>query len=138
MEQQQETKLDVELTVEEQIESAYKISVTKQKGFNKMVGETIGYYIDSLTKSGVTGNQRQIIKKSLIRAILFAFDHGINITNADIAQRGQDLAKLENQLAAQLVHLKENTMLLLAYNMRKQEQTAASAAEENTNATENI
>lgn len=137
MEQQQETKPDVELTAEQQMESARKVAVMNQKALAQLIKLDIRNYLNNLTAPRVNGNMQKQIKESIERAILFSFDFGINVTNAGIAESGK-LARQENALAAHLVRLRENSMLLLADNMRKQEQTAASAAEENTNATENV
>lgn len=135
--EQQETKPDVELTAEQQMESARKVAVMNQKALSQLVKLDIRNYLNNLTAQGVDGNTKKQIKESIERAILFSFDFGINVTNANLAESGK-LARQENALAAHLVRLRENSMLLLADNMRKQEQTAASAAEENTNATENV
>ncbi len=137
MEQQQETKPDVELTPEQQMEAARKVAIMNQKALAQLIKLDIRNYLNNLTAPGVNGNMQKQIKESIERAILFSFDFGINVTNAGIAESGK-LARQENALAAHLVRLRENSMLLLADNMRKQEQTAASAAEENTNATENV
>jgi hypothetical protein len=135
--EQQETKPDVELTPEQQMETARKVAVMNQKALAQLIKLDIRNYLNNLTAPGVNGNMQKQIKESIERAILFSFDFGINVTNADLAESGK-LARQENALAAHLVRLRENSMLLLADNMRKQEQTAASAAEENTNATENV
>ncbi len=137
MEQQQETKPDVELTTEQQMEAARKVAVMNQKALSQLIKLDIRNYLNNLTAPGVNGNMQRQIKESIERAILFSFDYGINVTRADLAETGK-LAKQENALAAHLVRLRENSMLLLADNMRKQEQTAASAAEETSNATENV
>ena len=135
---QQETKPDVELTPEQQMETAHKVAVMNQKALSQLIKLDIRNYLNNLTASGVDGNMKKQIKESLERAIVFSFDFGINVTNAGIAESGK-LARQENALAAHLVRLRENSMLLLADNMRKQELTAAStAAEETNNATENI
>lgn len=135
--EQQETKPDVELTPEQQMETARKVAVMNQKALAQLIKLDIRNYLNNLTAPGVNGNMQKQIKESIERAILFSFDFGINVTNADLAESGK-LARQENALAAHLVRLRENSMLLLADNLRKQEQTAASAAEENTNATENV
>lgn len=138
MEQQQETKPDVELTPEQQMETARKVAVMNQKALSQLIKLDIRNYLNNLTASGVDGNMKKQIKESIERAIVFSFDFGINVTNAEIAESGK-LARQENAFAAHLVRLRENSMLLLADNMRKQELTAAStAAEETNNATENI
>lgn len=137
MEQQQETKPDVELTPEQQMETARKVAVMNQKALAQLIKLDIRNYLNNLTAPGVNGNMQKQIKESIERAILFSFDFGINVTNAGIAESGK-LARQENAMAAHLVRLRENSMLLLADNMRKQELTAASAAEETTNGTENV
>jgi hypothetical protein len=136
---QAEQTADVELTQEQQMETARKVAVMNQKALSQMVKLDIRNYLNQLTSPGVDGNLKKQIKESIERAIVFSFDFGINVTNADILQSGK-LAKQENAFAAHLVRLRENSMLLLADNMRKQEleQTAASAAEETSNATENV
>ena len=136
---QAEQTTDVQLTPEQQMETARKVAVMNQKALSQMVKLDIRNYLNNLTAPGVDGNLKKQIKESIERAILFSFDFGIDVTNADILQSGK-LAKQENAFAAHLVRLRENSMLLLADNMRKQEleQTAASAAEETTNATENV
>ena len=135
--EQQETKPDVELTPEQQMETARKVAVMNQKALAQLIKLDIRNYLNNLTAPGVNGNMQKQIKESIERAILFSFDFGINVTNAGIAESGK-LARQENAMAAHLVRLRENSMLLLADNMRKQELTAASAAEETTNATENV
>lgn len=136
---EQQVKEDVQLTPEQQMETARKVAVMNQKALSQLIKLDIRNYLNNLTAPGVDGNTKKQIKESMERAIVFSFDFGINVTNADLAESGK-MAKQENALAAHLVRLRENSMLLLADNMRKQElnQSDAGASEETTNATENV
>lgn len=128
-----ETKPDVELTQEQQLETARKVATMNQRALSDLVRLDIRNYLNMLTAPNVDGKMQLQIKQSIERAIVMCFDFGVDVVGATTLQSGK-LAKQENAFAAHLVRLKENSMVLIADNMRKQELNAASnAAEENKN-----
>lgn len=102
-----------EIDPEQQKETALKVAAMHQKALNQLVRLDIRNYLGMLTAHGVSGNQKQAIKDSLERAIIAAFDYGVETENVELYQKGE-LAKYENSFAAHMARLKENGMIIIA------------------------
>lgn len=114
-------KEDTQLTEVEQMESARKVAIMHQRALDNIVRLDLRNYLNMLTASGVDGATKKQIKESIERAIMTSVDFGVDITNQNTIEKGK-LARQENAFAAHLVRLKENSMLLLADNMRLEQQ----------------
>lgn len=124
---------DVGLTIEEQNLQMRKVTEMRHKAFTELVG----IHFQELTRimmatNGVTELKKRQANKALIEAVKFALDFGIGVTNAEIRQKGEALAKQTNTLAGVLVQALDNRMILLADNMRKEEELKATASEQTT------
>lgn len=123
----EETK---ELTPEQQNMELRKVSEMRHKALTRLVTAHIQNYGSTLiATNGVSYQEKLETLKSLIRAVEFAFDFGIGVTNPNIRDNGK-LGKMENEMAGILVQTLDNRMLLIADNMRKQEIEDNKQAEE--------
>ena len=109
-----------EATQEEQLENAVKIARVQHRQLENLIRLDLRNYVRMLTSQGIKENQKLQAAQSLERAICFAFDFGVGATNAGIQDHGV-FGQMENLLAGHLVKLKENGMLITAYNLKKQE-----------------
>lgn len=110
-------------TLEQQQESLRSVAEMKARAYNDLVS----IHLQNLTRimmasHGVTELQKRQANKALVEAVLFALDFGVNATGATIRDKGVALAKETNTLAGVLVQALDNRMLLLADNLRKQEE----------------
>lgn len=121
MSQEEVKQEEKQLTPEEQAGELRKVSEMRHKALTRLVTAHIQNYGATLiATNGVSYQEKLSALKSLVRAVEFAFDFGIGVTNPEIAQGGK-LAKQENEMAGILVQTLDNRMLLIADNMRKQE-----------------
>ncbi len=110
-----------ELTPEEQSMELRKVSEMRHKALTRLVTAHIqNYGATLLSTNKVSYDEKLKTLKSFIRAVEFALDFGIGVTNPSIQDQGK-LGKMENELAGILVQTLDNRMLLIADNMRKQE-----------------
>jgi len=126
-----------ERTVEQQMDDMRKISEMRFKSLSQLVE----LHVQSLTRvmlssNGVSELEKRQANTALVEAIRFALDMGLSVTEAKIRQGGK-LAKEVNTLAGVLVQALDTRMLLLADNMRRDEQKAqAEVTEENKTETQ--
>lgn len=109
-------------TLENRQESLRSVAEMKAKAFNDLVA----IHLQQLTRvmmstNGVTQLQKRQANSALIEAVQFALDFGVGVTNASIRDRGSVLAQETNNLAGVLVQALDNRMLLLADNLKKQQ-----------------
>lgn len=129
MEETQVTQTsELQQTLEEQQASLRSVAEMKAKAYNDLVS----IHLQNLTRimmssNGVSELQKRQANKALVEAVLFALDFGVNVTGATIRERGTALAQETNTLAGVLVQALDNRMLLLADNLRKQEEQEAAA-----------
>lgn len=105
--------------------------------------QIVSLHLDRLMAIMVSNNgvsfQRKIqAVKAVKEAFAFALDFGLGVTNANIRQKGEVLAKETNELAATLVKAFDNRMLLLADNLRQSEQEANEFNEQVTENNESL
>lgn len=120
MSETQQVEETITQTPQEQVDHAVKIARAQQKALDALIDADIKNYMYMLVRSGVNENDKVQIINSFTRSILFAMDFGVGATDRNLNQKGK-LAKLENSMAAHLVRLKENGMLIMADNLQKQE-----------------
>lgn len=112
---------EVQKSPAEQAQDAVKISRKLREGYNMLLEREIWTYINALTASGVNENQKYQLKKSMARAISF----GVNFMGGDpdiqLLQKGR-LAQIENNLAMAIVKVSECNTLIMADNMRIQDE----------------
>lgn len=123
----------VEQTLEQRQESLRSVAEMKAKAYNDLVS----IHLQNLTRvmlsnNGVTELQKRQANKALVEAVLFALDFGVNVTGATIRDKGVALAKETNTLAGVLVQALDNRMLLLADNLRNQEELEKVASQQTT------
>lgn len=127
---------EVEL-LEKSMDEARKISSFRLKTLSQL----IGVYLDSFSAEMIatnknTYNEKVQAAKALKEAVLFALDFAVNVTKADIREKGK-LSKEVNGLAGTLVQAMDTRFLLLADNMKRQqdadEKAQASAEVTQTN-----
>ena len=111
-----------------------KVSEMRMKMFNQL----LGIHIDSFSAimmdtNGVSYNEKLQASKALKEAVLFALDFGLNVSKADIRQKGTKYAKEVNSLAGILVQALDTRFLLLANNMKQdqEKQNSTQTVEEN-------
>lgn len=104
---------------EQQREEAIKIAVVHQKALDNLVRLDLRNYLNMLTASGVSGNDKHQIKLSLERAIMAGMDYGVSVTNQGLQQTGK-FATIENSMAAHIARLRENSMLIIADKLEKE------------------
>ena len=107
-----EEKLET-VDMEKQKDTSIKVATMHQKALYQLVQLDIRNYLAMLTAPGVSGNEKSQIKLSIERAILAAFDYGVEVANVELLQKGK-LAHLENSFAAHMARLKENGMIIIA------------------------
>lgn len=108
-------------SVEQQMQDMRKISEMRHKALSELVS----IHVQSLTRimlasNGVTELAKRQANTALLEAIKFTLDFGLSITDAKIRQSGV-LAKEVNSLAGVLAQAMDTRMLLLADNLRKEE-----------------
>lgn len=91
--------------------------------------QLVSIHLQNLTRimmstNGTTQLQKRQANKALIEAVEFALNFGIKENNT-IRDKGVVLAKETNNLAGVLVQALDNRMLLLADNMRRQQEQDA-------------
>lgn len=123
----------VEQTLEQRQESLRSVAEMKAKAYNDLVS----IHLQNLTRimlssHGVSELQKRQANKALVEAVLFALDFGVNVTGATIRDKGVALAKETNTLAGVLVQALDNRMLLLADNLRNQEELEKVASQQTT------
>jgi hypothetical protein len=117
-----------ERTVEQQMQDMRKISEMRFKSLSQLVE----LYIQSLTRimissNGVTELQKRQASSALVEAVRFTLDMGLDVTGAKIRQGGT-LAREVNTLAGVLAQAMDTRMLLLADNMRRDEENNKNTA----------
>jgi hypothetical protein len=111
-----------EISQEQKLEESIKIATVHQKALDNMVRLDLRNYLNMLTSSGVSGNKKLQIIQSLERAIMAGLDYGVGVSNQGILDKGP-LAKLEASMAAHVARIRENSMLLIANNLKNNEET---------------
>lgn len=101
----------------------------------KTLSQLIGIHIDSfsaimINTNGVSYKEKLQAASALKEALLFPLDFGLNVTKADIREKGVKYAKEVNSLAGMMVQALDARFLLLANNMRNEQ--------EKQNSTQNV
>lgn len=145
MSTEQTTEQLVETASEQTAEELEKSLVEARKISDfraKSLAQLIGVYVDSfsaqmINNNGVSYNEKLQASRALKEAILFAMDFGVGVTNAKIREKGT-LAKEVNGLAGVMVQAMDTRFLILADNMKKQqdEQALAETSQNETVQTE--
>ena len=122
-----------EISLEEKQKNVRKLSEERAKVFSELVG----IHLQTLTKvmmsnNGVSELQKRQANKALVEAVQFALDFGVGVTNANIRDRGTVLAQETNNLAGVLVQALDNRMILLADNLRQQQEAEVIASQQTT------
>lgn len=126
----EEEVVQPEVSPEQNAESFRMMAEMRRDAYTQLVS----IHLQSLTRimmatNGVSQLQKRQANKALVEAIEFALNFGIKDDNT-IRDKGTVLAKETNNLAGILVQALDNRMLLLADNMKRQEEKdAADAAE---------
>lgn len=111
----------VEQTPEQQEESLQKMATMRHKAFSQLVKIHIQNYGQTLIATkGVSYLEKRNALDSMLKAVEFALDFGLNLNNTSLRDKGT-YAKMENDLASTLVHALDNRMILLAQKMKEEE-----------------
>jgi hypothetical protein len=110
-----------EVNTTEGLAEARRISEFRLKALSQL----IGVYVDTFSAkmvatNGVSYNEKVQAAKALKEGVLFALDFGLGVTNANIRDKGT-WAKEVNGLAGTLVQALDARFILLADNLKKQE-----------------
>lgn len=109
-----------DLTPEEQME--FQIRIVKEKQFHliKSLDATLTGLLNLLTSSGVTQIKRERIKKAIKVGILAGLDYGVDVAGIKMEQKGV-FAKYEGFLGSTVARARENGMVIIAHNFKKEE-----------------
>lgn len=137
LEQTQTEETTKSLSVEElekQTQDLAKVSEMRLK----TLAQLIGIHIDSFSAimidtNGVSYKEKLQASAALKEALLFPLDFGLNVTKAEIREKGTKYAKEVNSLAGMMVQALDARFLLLANNMKKEQekQNSTETVEEN-------
>lgn len=122
------------------VETATEVTAEQNNEAMRMTAEMrrdaltqlVSIHVQTLTRvlmasNGVSQLQKRQANKALVEAIEFALNFGIKEDNV-IRDRGTVFANEVNNLAGVLVQALDNRMILLADNMRKQQEAEEAAA----------
>lgn len=110
-----------DLTQEEQLEFATKIATEQQKALYVTTKTTIRSLLNMLTAPGVDENKKAIIKSVIETGIMVGLDHGVNVGNFPMREKNI-YAKYEGYLATMIAKVRDNGMILIAQNYKKEEE----------------
>ena len=105
----------------EQLDKALQYVRYEQLALYDLIRLDIRNLLTMLTAHGTNENQRRQIRESIERAIIMSLDYGTNVLNPPLREHGA-LGKLESAFAAHLARCKENGMVLIANNMRLEQE----------------
>lgn len=109
-----------DMTPEEQMEFQMRIVEKKQEHLNGAIENTLMGLLNLLTASGVDKVKQARIKKSILTGVMSGLDYGVNVAKYRMEEKGI-YAKYEGYLGATIAQARENGMILISYNYRKQE-----------------
>ena len=105
-------------------EDLQKVGEMKHRVYVQLVGTHLHELIKTMISShGVSYQTKVNAAGALVEAVQFALDFGLNIVKCPIRQEGTKFAQEVNNLAGILAQAQDNRMLLLALQMKKQEET---------------
>jgi hypothetical protein len=111
----------VELTPEQQMEFQMRIVKEHQMHLNNSIQATLRGLLNMLTAPGVNENKRNRIKKAIETGVLVGIDYGVDVAKINMEKKGI-YAQYEGHLAATIAKAKENGMIIIANNFRKEEE----------------
>lgn len=126
-------------TVEQTVAELRKVAEFRHKTLSQLTSINFKHLCNTLIATNGVSYQQKIQARDEIAAALEAvLDFGLGITGADVKEKGPR-AREVNQFAAVLVQALDNRFILLADNMKKQQdaELAATVTEE-TKETENV
>ena len=131
---EQTTEAVSEQSLEKSVEELGKIAEFRHTQFIGLIKAYKNFfYNEMMRENGNTYNNKIQAKNALDEIDAFVLDFGLGITNSNLRQTGK-LSKEINALAAVLVQALDNRFILLANNMKKQQDAeAASETKENEN-----
>lgn len=116
-----ETKPEVQLSKEEQLESLKKISTMKHKAFSELVRVHLADLLNDLAfKPGVSGAQKVAQINTILATFEGVLDLGLDITKRKVPEKGA-YARRTVQLGGILAQALDNRMLLLASRLEDTE-----------------
>lgn len=126
----------VSLTQEEKLQQsldeAKKISEFRLKTLSQLIGIHLdAFSAEMIATNGKSYKDKLLAAKALKEAVLFSIDFAVGVTKANIREEGTKLAKEVNGLAGVLVQAMDTRFLLIADNMKRQ-QDAEALAEQQT------
>lgn len=118
-----------DMSPEEQLDFQMQIVEKKQEHLNGAIENTIMGLLNLLTAQGVDKVKQARIKKSILTGIMSGLDYGVNVAKYRMEEKGI-YAKYEGYLGATIAQARENGMILISYNYRKQENEKLNASDE--------
>lgn len=112
-----------EIDVAQQMETTIKMLKVQQKALSDLVVLDVRNLLRMLSDSRTAAIEKKQIRESIERAIIMAFDYGVDIVKPTLREHGA-LGKLECSFAAHMARLKENGMVLIADRMSKEDQNS--------------
>lgn len=124
-----ETKPEVQLTQEQQMDTVKKTARMRHKALSQLARIHMADLLNDLAfRPGLSGNEKAALINTILDVDEFILDLGLSITNAKLSEKGK-YAKRSVQLAGIKAQAYDNRMLLLASQLDDQQQ--AVAVEEN-------
>lgn len=116
-------------------EDLRKMTELKHRASAQLVkAHLINYGATMIATNGVSYQTKLNALTDMVDAVLFAIDYGLDITKPELKQKGA-AAKQQQSLAAILAQALDNRFLLIADNMRKEDEKQEQTVE-NEQATE--
>lgn len=134
------TELTEAETLSRGLEETRKITEFRHKQLSTLTVINIqNFCAMMISTNGVSYAEKVQAAEALTEAIKFSLDFGLGITKADIRESGK-LAKDVNRLAGILVQSMDNRFLLLAQNMKDQQDSneTVTTTNEETKETQNV
>lgn len=119
---------EVKKSPAEQAVDAVKIAKKMKEGYHMLFERELWSYLNALTAHGVNENQKYQLKRSIVRALKFAVEFKTGEGQIELLQKGR-LSKIENLLAMAMVKIDESNMLIMADNLRQQDEAQANPEE---------
>lgn len=124
--------MKTDLSPEEQMEFQMRIVREKQKHTMNSIQATLRGLLNMLTAPNMTGNKQNRIKKAIETGVLVGLDYGVDVMKIKMDEAGI-YAKYEGHLGATIAQARENGMIIIANNFRKEEAEKQKASEPSEN-----
>lgn len=111
----------VDLSPEEQMDFQIRIVSEKQKHLHDSIQATLRGLLNMLTAPNMTGNKRERIKRCIETGVIVGLDYGVNVSKINMEEKGI-FAKYEGFLGSTIARAKENGMIIIAHNFKKEEE----------------